>query len=350
MPGSSPDKAEAVVVETKVPAEIETKTPDVVASAESSPAETKVEDKGDMLSAVKAALKPTEKTTDSGEQGLKPDAEPVVAAKEGETAGTEPGDLSAEELAQLKPKTRARISNLLKDRSDRDEKIASLEPKVQQFDTLVRFVEDAGLSKDEVNQGFDVMRALKREPLRAYQVLQPIMAQLEQIVGVQLPDDLRNAVALGQITDTHARELSRSRATSTLSQQQLQEQTQRDQEQRKANEHQAAINDVSTKVSEWERSQEKSDPDWKLKQPRVMALVKLEVQDRKLRDPSYFPSVEEAHGFCKTALKTVTDEIKAFSPTRREIRPGHIDAAATRATAKPTTMLEAARLGLAATG
>ncbi len=348
MPGSSPEK-DKEPVETKV--EIDAKTPDVATSAESSPAETQGEVKGDMLAAVKAALKPdTEKAPDSGEQGSKPETDAAPAKKEGETAEDVDGDLTEEELARLRPKTRKRIDNLLKDRSDRDEKIATIEPKAEQFDKMVRFVEDAGLSKDEVNQGFGVMSDLKQNPLRAYETLKPIMDQLEQIVGVRLPEDLQNAVALGQITQQHAQELAGARGRATVTQQTLERRDTKEQERQQREDFGKRVDEVSTKVSEWENSQVKSDPDWKLKQPRVMALVKVQVQERMLQDRSYYPTPAEALQFSKDALVTVNDELKKFSPSRRAINPGHVDAAATQSQAKPKNMLEAARQGLAAAG
>jgi hypothetical protein len=346
MPGSSPEKPKVDEVETKVEGEVETKTPDVVASAESSPAETKGEDKGDMLAAVKAALKPeAEKTPDSGEQGSKPETT-EAPAKEGE-AEDDSGDLTEEELARLRPKTRKRIDNLLKDRSDRDTKIAEIEPKAAQFDKLVRFIDEADLTKDEVNKLFDVGKDLKQNPIRAYEVLRPIMDQLEQIVGVRLPEDLQNAVRLGQITEAHAQELSSARGRSTVTQQQLERRDRQDQTRQERDKFEGRVNEVSGKVSEWERSQEKSDPDWKLKQPRIKDRIDLEILRRRQNEPTYFPTAEEAISLSKKALEEVNAEFKKLAPARREIRPGHTDAAATRSTAQPKTALEAAKLAVA---
>lgn len=350
MAGSSPqEKTEAEPAKADNP---DKATPDVVASAESSPAEKKGEDKGDMLAAVKAALKKpeAEKTPDSGEQGSKSELEADAPAKEGDAADDGTDDLTDEDTARLKPKTRARINNLLRDRTERDDKIATLEPKASQFDAIQRFVDEAQLTKDEVNQGFDVMRALKHDPLRAYNVLRPIIDQLEGIVGVRLPDDLQQEVSLGRITQPHAQELARTRAQASLTQQQLQRRDTSDQERRQRDDHQGRVNEVSGKVTEWERSQEKSDPDWKLKQPRVSELIELEIVRKQRTEPGFFPTTEQALKMSKDALDRVNEDFKKLSPARRAMNPGHTDAAATRSTAKPKTALEAARAGLAAAG
>lgn len=353
MPGSSPgteiqgEAAEIEKVEAGAPAEV---TADVEA-AESSTAETK-DDKGDMLSAVKAALKPkTEKTSDSDEPGSKSEEDPAAAAKkEGAKEGTDPDDLSEEELAHLRPKTRKRIDNLLRDRTDRDRKIAEIAPKAEQFEKIVGFVEEAGLSKDEVNDGFAVMRDLKREPYKAYQRLKPIMAQLANMFGEgDLPDDLRQDVATGRITEQRARELVNARSLTTLASTQATESARQEQQRREREARESTVQDVASAVTEWERSKEKSDPSWKLKQPRVMEIVKLEIFERQRTDPSYFPTKDEALRFSSDALARVEKELKAFVPRPRAITPTP-DAGSTRSVAKPTNAVEAAKLALSQAG
>lgn len=344
MPGSSPEKDAEVEVEKTEATEQVT---DGNTSAESSPAEPKGDKKGDMLSAVKAALEPTEKAPDSDTQGSKPDEKPTADAKEGEEAGDESDDLTEEELARLRPKTRKRIDNLLKDRADRDKIIAETEPKAKQFDSIVRFVEDAGLTKDEVNKGFDVMSSLKNDPFRAHELLRPIMDQLEQIVGMRLPEDLQNAVQLGQITEAHARELASNRSKASVTQHQLQRRDERDRKTKQDQDFQASVDEVSGAVSAWERSKEKSDPDWKLKQPRITEIIELEVTRRRVQNPSFYPTKDEALKFASDALERVEKEFRMLAPRKREIKPGHVDGgSAPHLSAKPKSMLEAARAGL----
>lgn len=349
--GSSPQDT-VVEAPAKAEADVADKTTDAKATpAESSPAD-KGETKGDMLEAVKAAIaKPEEKAPDSDEQGSK-DETKTEAAKEGEAEGDGSDDLTEEELARLRPKTRTRINNLLKERAERDDKIAALEPKAGQFDQIAKYVEDAGLTKDEVNQGFDVMRNLKHDPFKAYEILKPIMDQLEPIVGVRLPGDLQQAVNLGQLTEAHAKELARTRGQSTVSQQQLAWRDTQDQQRKQQEAHKGRVDEAATAVTEWETSKSKSDPDWKLKQPRISELIELEIVRKQQQDRNYFPTKAEALKFASDALDKVERDFKALAPRRREIKPGHVDSAATQSTAKPKSMLEAAKLGLkmAATG
>src|SRR5690606_36147267 len=173
-----------------------------------------------MLSAVKAALKPQEQSPDSANQGSeeKPDE---AAKKEGGEEGDESEHFSEEEKARLSQKARRRFHKLSGEVASLTKERDELQPQAQQFQRMVQFVADAGLSVDEVNRGFETMRAMKQDPLRAYEILTPIYERLRQIVGAALPRDLQEAVQLGQITEAHARELARSRSAATLREQQL---------------------------------------------------------------------------------------------------------------------------------
>ncbi|MGZ5923518.1 MAG: hypothetical protein ACXWK2_02985, partial [Rhizomicrobium sp.] len=302
----------------------------------------------DMLSAVKAALEPkTEKTPDSDKQGSNSEDPPAAdAKKEGADEGEDTDDLTEEELARLRPKTRKRIDNLLKERADRDTKIGELEPKAQNFDAIQRFVDEAGLTKDEVNQGFDVMKSLKNDPPRAYAVLKPIMNQLEVMLGETLTPELQAQVDRGELTEGHARELARARSRAAVNGQMLERTTQQQQADQQRREFEGQVNDVAGAVTAWETATSKNDPDWKLKQPRIQVLVENEILRKQRANPNYFPSKEEALEMSKKALKEVETEFKRLSPQRRSISTPAADAGSTPSTAVPKTMLEAARAGL----
>lgn len=343
-PKSSPDND--TVAEAKIDAPVDQVKTDVEV-ADSSPAEKG--EKGDLFTAVKAALEPkTEKSPDSDTQGSKPEESPVAdAKKDGADEGEDTDDLTEEELARLRPKTRKRIDNLLKERSDRDARIAELDPKAQNFEKIQRFVDNAGLSKDEVNQGFDVMANLRNDPLKAYEQLKPIFAQLQQMAGEVLSPDLQQAVEQGQLTEAHARELALTRSRASVNERRLTETEQRQQATAQREASEANINDVAGAVTEWEKTTSKNDPDWKLKQPRIQVLVENEILRKQARDPAYFPSKDEALKMSKDALAAVETEFKRIAPQRRSISTPGADAGSSPSTPVPKTMLEAAQAGLA---
>lgn len=326
---------------------------DVQPAAESSTAQ---DDKGSLFDAVKAALDgQTEKPSSSDEPGSetgKTDAD-ATAKEKGAEADEEPEDLTEDELSQLKPKTHRRIRYLTRLRhqqekalAEREATISEISPKAQQFDQIVGFVDKAGLSKDEVNDGFAVMRDLKQNPEAAYQRLKPIMAQLAQMFGEgALPDDLRQEVATGQITEQRARELATARSRTTLAETRARVTDERTAQERAINERQALVGGVETAVNEWEASKAKADPSWKLKQPRIKEIVKAVVLERMIQQPGYFPTREEALRMSEDALKRVNDDFKAFAPRPRAVNP-LVDAGSSPSVAKPTSAVEAARQAL----
>jgi hypothetical protein len=346
-PKSSADNEKAV--EDQVDAPVDQVQQDVDTSAESSTAEQG--EKGDMLSAVKAALEPKEKSPASDEPGSKSD-DPLAAdaKKEGDAAAGESDDLTEEDLARLKPKTRKRIETLTAEVRDRDTKLAEISPKAENFEKIQRFVDEAGLSKDDVNQGFDVMRNLKNDPLKAYEQLKPIFAQLQQIAGEVLPPDLQTEVDQGRLTEAHARELTLARSRAAVNGQRLERVETTTRAERERQEFEQTVDGVAKAVTAWENSTSKGDPDWKLKQPRIQELVELEIMRKQRSQPDYFPTKEEAIEMSKKALTAVETELKRFAPQRRSMTTPASDAGSSRSVAAPKNMLEAVKIGLAKAG
>lgn len=347
MPGSSPDensKVEEVEVKETKTAET-TESTDAKPAAESSTAEPKGEK--DLVASVKEALEAKEKPPASETEGSQPEKESDKdAKKDGGEAETDSDDLTEEELARLRPKTRKRIENLLGQVHERDGVIADIKPKADQFDHLVRFVENAGLSTQEVNDGFDIMAALKNQPLAAYEKLKPIFQQLQILAGDVLPEELQIAVNQGQITEAHARELARTRSQAAVSTQQLTRRDQQEQVRNQQQETQRQQEGVRSAIAGWEKSKAGSDPDWKPKQQRVMELVELETLRRSNADPNFRWTPDEAVKFADQTLAKVNDEFKRFAPRPKAVTPV-TDVASTQSTTKPKTAVEAAKQGLA---
>ncbi len=344
MPESSPETELEVKPAAAIDAEAGIETGAKDTSAESPPAENAGQ-QGDMLSAVKAALKPEkEGSPDSANQGSEPDA-PDTAKKEGGEGEEDSEDFSEEEKARLSQKAKRRFHKLAGEVTDLTKKVGDLEPQAQQFDKMVRFVAEAGLSPDEVNRGFDVMKAIKQDPLRAFEMLSPVYEQLRQLVGDVLPQDLQQAVSLGRITEDHARELARTRSAATLREQQLQRFEQRTSVERQQADTQGKWGAAASATTEWEHSKAKSDPDWKLKQPRVIELIELDLLKRQRTNPHFVPTTEDAVSMANDALKTVNEDFKRLRPTPKAINT-ITDVASSRSEAKPKTALEAAKQGL----
>lgn len=337
----SPVEAQpAEAVDVKAPAD--SSSADKAAETPAPKAEVKA-DKGEkpsILDAVKAALKP--KQPDKAPESDKPDptseVKPVADGDEVEVSD----ELTAEENARLKRKTRKRIDDLLQKRAEQDKVIGETQPKAERFDQITKFFVDANISREEVNQLFDVGKNLKNNPRKAYEQLQPIYRQLETMFGDVLPQDLQQQVSRGQISAEQARELVNARTGASLAEQELQRRRQADEERQTGERQQAYVTDVKTKVSEWETSKEKSDPDWKLKQPLVMQAITAEL----LKPGRKPPTPAEAIEIATKAVADVEKTLKSFVPRPRAVTP-ITNAASTPSKPAPSSALEAARQGLA---
>lgn len=340
--------------ETTVENDGDKKTPDVKdSSAGSSPSEAAAEktekvepaakgEKGNILDAVKAALKPKEKAPASEDKDPKqPDPTKPDAAKEGEGEEGD-GDLTDEELSRLKPKTKKRIDTLLAERAERDKTITELQPKAQQFDKLVEWVREADLSQDEVNQLFDIGKNLKQGNLRAaYEQMTPVYENLRRALGEVLPDDLQQRVARGEIDEATAKRLATAETDKAIAQRQAQRTTETVNRQREQQATETHVNAVKTAVTEWENSKAKADPDWKLKQGLVTQAIELAVHRQG------FPkTTADAVKMSEAALAEVNKTFAQMSPRKKEVQ-AVTDVASSRSTAVPKTMLEAAKAGLA---
>lgn len=327
------------------------KTPDVKdSSAGSSPPEAVAEkpdkgepaakgEKGNILDAVKAALKPKEKAPASEETDSKP-AEKPDAAKEGE--GDKTGELTPEEESQLKPRTKKRIDTLLADRAERDKTITELQPKAQQFDKLVEWVREADLSSEEVNQTFDIARNLKHGNFRAaFDAIAPIYRNLQAALGEVLPDDLQQRVARGEIDEATARRLATAETEKVIAERRLQRTTEVSRQQREQQATESYVNSVKTAVTEWESSKSKADPDWKLKQGLVTQAIELAIHRQ-----GYPKTTADAVKIADAALAEVNKTFAQMAPRKKEVQ-AVTDVASSRSTAVPKTMLEAAKAGLA---
>lgn len=332
------DKPDVEVDEKAADVKETTATPSPADQAEGDEPEAKGED---MLSAVKAALKSkSDKPPASDTPDSKSEPEADESAKDGDKAADESDELTEEELARLKPKTKKRIDNLLTERAERDKAIEELKPKAEQFERVVRFVQEAGLVPDEVNQLFDIGKNLKSDPRKAYDQIKPVYDKLQRMFGDVLPDDLQDQVNKGLMTAPNAKALAAARTDAAVAGQQAERMRAQQDETRQRESQAAHVTEVRTKVSEWESSQEKSDPDWKLKQPHVMRAIKVALLERGTP-----PTPAEAVVIANKALSDINAEFKALAPRKREVKPV-TDVSSNRSSAKPSSALEAARAGL----
>ena len=274
---------------------------DANASASSTEGDNQDANTGSLLEAVQRAAKqePSEQSSSSkGEEGE--DADPD-AAKEGEDA--DQAKEGEEETPPFHKHPRwQEVQRELKD----------LRPKAQMADQLQGFMHEAGLSTQEVNAGFELMRLMKHDPAQALQQLQPYLENLQQATGDKLPQDLQQDVEDGYVSEERAKEIARLRANEGRYRQQSE--AQRRQAEEAQFERYTA--DLSNAVSDWERQWQQSDPDYARKAPRVQE--RLELKMLKGGVPS---NTQEAIRLAEETRKEVERELAQFTPKRRPSTP-----------------------------
>lgn len=320
------------------PTEQDTVPAPEVSDASTTPAAPSTADQGvgSMLDAVKAATAPEPKEASPASTTTETTTDPASTKVEEERL---PDDPSEDELRDQKPQTRKRIQQLLSDRESLRGRVAELEPRVREFDTMLEFVRQNDLSKEDLDAGFEIMSLLKREDYEgALQKLQPVLAQVYRAVGAVLPADLQEQVNLGYITEQHARDLVRSRVQAATASSRLQRTEQQAQEERQAAEVKALVQKAAGAATTWETQKRQSDPDWHLKADRIHELTRLEVYEK-----GYPQSEKHVVELLNGIYDRVTKEMRRFSPAPTAVKPATGTAAA-RTAPEPKSMLDVVKM------
>ena len=244
------------------------------------------------------------------------------------------------------------MKGLIEQRDAARGEVQGFKDRAERFDGLMTYINKSGLQPDQVNQGFEVMSTLVRaqtDPAaaqRALEMLTPVVMQLQQSLGTELPEDLANEVRQGYISQVRARELSQLRGTSQMYQLSAQQREQQLAQHQEAAQRQEQHQGISTAVSEWERAWKASDPDYAVKQPLVMEAVELELlrMQRAGQSPA---TAQDAVAMAQKVRQTVETRIKGFRPRQQQKfnDPLSTDSGGNgRTAAEPKSMLEAMTL------
>lgn len=335
-------EATDVAVDTAAP-----ETSDV--PRESSPAETGVAKS--MLEAVTGALeKDAEEapTSEGGKEKSEPDSgETASAAKEGEA---DEADLTDDEVRQLSQRAQHRFRSLVAGLKERDGKIAEIEPKARQLDEITGYLRTHDISPEEFDNTLGITRLIKAGDYpKAFAILDPIYQELAKRSGRVLPDDLRERVRLGYLTEADAKELHASRTAAGLADQRERTQAERAAEAERARETQAFVNTLTEAGDTWTRQKSTSDPDWKQKEPLVVELVELEMR-RRATAGTLPRTREDAVKLMDDALRTVEARFKTVAPKPQQRSPVTGRFASPRSEKQPSSMLEAMQLAVNRSG
>jgi hypothetical protein len=307
---------------------------------------------GSLLDAVDAALAKTAKPakspaaegdTEKKPEEVKTDAEKAeVEAEKGLPFKDHPvWKSSVTERRNLREKNRAlqgELDELKGKAGNLDEVLASHEL----VGKMRGYMSANNLGDDEVDRGFAIMAAMKNDPVRALELLQPYYTALLEVTGNVLSPELQAKVNEGLVDQETAQELARAKAGQGIASAQAERERQQREQRDQAEQAERAKATVQTEAAKVEASWKANDPDYPRKSARIMEKIKLDVLDN-----GRFASLDDMRTRMAAAKKAVDDEMKALHPTPNAIDPSLPPSAAKKpVVSQPKSVEEAIERGL----
>jgi hypothetical protein len=278
-----------------------------------------------------AAAAPGDGGQKQGAQAAATDGKPQdVPAKQGEAR------LSKEQWEALPAAFRQRVNQ-------QEQTLRAQAPVVKAFTDMQTWARNNGLDQNSFSYGLQLVAAVRNDPARAYEMLKPVLADLRKHVGEELPEDLAADVSAGTISQERAQELARARNEKARLDEQARMRAEADVQAQQETAVQTLRNTQTQGIAAYENQWKASDPDYAKKAPlvwdRMAALMSQQGQ----------PTTREAAvELLKQARQDVEDRMKGFIPAPKPKEGIPAGGASGQARQQPTTVLEAARLGLAA--
>lgn len=288
-------------------------------------------------------------------RGIKSDKAKTESSPSSETGTDAPGaedqplpdEVTTEELSRYHSRTRRRIQQLLDKNKATSTELGQLKPLAEQAQRINAFVRQSGLSAEEVDSGFTIMRLLKSDPIEARKQLLPIMQALDKVCGVELPPELKQKVDQGYVDEDTARRTAQAEARANLAANANERAAREAQQQREQAEHRQFGVSVQSAIKTFEDNWKKSDPDHAVKAPRVQEKVELSLSRMAARGEA-LRSPAEAVKLVEDAKKAVEAELKPFLRKREQIDPLPGGGVTANSNPKPKSMAEAIAQGLRA--
>lgn len=307
------------------------------ADAESPPAAESV--KETLVDRIKKSVDNLSKEKSLVSGGNEDDIPPKVGDDSVVAAEEDAAFTKADDLQNLKPGLQKRVKKLLAEVDKREDALKEVQPAVEGYNRLTGFLKDNGISMDDANSALDLVADLKRDPKRAYDRLLPVMLDLQRIVGITLPDDLKQEMDNGYISEERAREIARGRAD--IARRELSDQeTAARTESQKVEDAQRQGKAVEQSVTSWETKWKNSDPDYPKLRNEVQDEIELGLM-RAQREGKLPGSPEAAVKFAEACLKRVKEKIARLQPNKQEVVHVSGSSSGTNTVSRPKTLQEA---------
>lgn len=304
------------------PAVEEAGAPDANA-ADPSPVDTEDANKPtSLLDVVKSAIEKPVAPEESSAPESEPEAKPEA---EGE-AEAEP---QAEDDANLPFHNHPRWKAVIAERD-------SLRDPAERMGLIQGFMEEKGLTNEEVAEGYHVMALLKGGPddlRKARDWFSERLGGLDALLGNVLPDDLQQRVDDGLLDEDGAAELAKARADVALRTSQEEARSTATAEDARRQDETDRTTAMVGAVEAWEARIKATDPDYSKKAQLVQDRCR-SIVAREGKPPL---NATEATALADRALAEINADFKAALPKPRRIAPAPAGTSTT-ASAEPTSL------------
>lgn len=280
-----------------------------------------------LLDVVKSAVEPVaEVVVPSSPEGdpVEPAAaEPAVVAEE-----------VAEDDANLPFHNHPRWKAVIAERD-------SLKDPAERWGYITGFMQEHGLSSEEVAEGYEIMALLKSgDPVKLAEAREWFSTRLDgldQTLGNVLPDDLIARIEAGTLDEEGATELAQARAATALRETRAASEATATAAERGAADATALTNSMVAAVEGWETRTKATDPDFSKKaQPMLDRCSRIVAAEGAPR------TAAAAEALAKRAYEEISTEFKALLPKPRAIALAPTGQS-TPAAAAPKTLLDAVK-------
>lgn len=239
-------------------------------------------------------------------------------------------------IKSLDPKSRAstRIRELISENK-------TLTSNAQNFEALSNWTRQSGLDQQEFVTGLEIMKAMKNDPAKAWEMLQPHLTGLQEFIGLKLPDDIQAKVDTGLIDEETAQELVANRNRAELLSSREQEGRQQTELQQQMQAQTAHVKAIADGVTTWEKNWEKTDPDYSKKKALVKATV-----TQLLTEEGVPATPQAAVAQAQRAREIVENNLKGILPARQSVKT-IVGGSSSTVAQVPKSSLDAAKAALA---
>ena len=240
-----------------------------------------------------------------------------------------------------------RFSEVVSKRKELEQVVESQREAVDAQNSIFEFCNQHNITNDEFGYWLNVMAAVKNQPEKAGELLQPYLKQIKEVTGEVLSPELQTAVDNGEITPAYAKKLMVAEGQTKRQQQQ----SEMSAKQMQAHQQQQFVKEVQSSFMNWTKTKQASDPGFKAKVSEDAPDGKYEFFLHKVTAEYVKAGVKTSQDLIEFADKVYQSINKTFVKLgarpngQKVVRSGQSTLSAQNT--EPKTMMEAVRMGAA---